>query len=143
MAERFLDQHLGHLLGQATHAVYKDFDEHVRRAGLSPSEWRVLAALHDAEPLTVGQLARQVRCQQPTATKLAQRMAEQGWVALLADEADQRCTRVGVTPAGRRLVKPLVAQARAHEAHMLRALGAGEKKVLRQLLSKLCKTTTN
>ena len=134
---RFVDGYLGYLLGQANHALYKDFDAHVRAAGLSSIEWRVLATLHDGEPLTVSQLAHEVLSKQPTITKLVQRMSEQGWLALHADAADQRRTLVSVTPAGRRLVKPLVEQAKQHEARMLKALGAAEKAALRKLLEKL------
>jgi DNA-binding MarR family transcriptional regulator len=134
---RFVDSYLGYLLGQANHALYKDFDAHVRAAGLSSIEWRVLAILHDSDPLTVSQLAHEVLAKQPTVTKLAQRMAEQGWLALRADANDQRCTLVGATAAGKRLVKPLVDEARQHEARMLRTLGATEKIALRKLLEKL------
>jgi DNA-binding MarR family transcriptional regulator len=134
---RFVDGYLGYLLGQANHALYKQFDGHVRAAGLTSIEWRVLATLHDGEPLTVSQLAHEVLSKQPTVTKLVQRMGEQGWLALQSDPADQRRTLVSVTPAGRRLVKPLVAQAREHEDRMLRSLGATEKAALRQLLAKL------
>jgi len=134
---RFVDRHLGYLLGQANYALYKDFDAHVRAAGLSSIEWRVLATLHDGAPLTVGQLAHEVLSKQPTVTKLVQRMADQGWVALCAHEGDQRCTLVAATPAGKRLIKPLVDQARQHETRMLRALGATEKVALRKLLEKL------
>lgn len=134
---RFVDGYLGYLLGQANHAVYKDFDQHVRAAGLSSIEWRVLATLHDSEPLTISQLAHEVLSKQPTVTKLVQRMCEQGWLRLEADPADQRRTLVAVTTAGRRLVRPLVEQARAYEADALRALGAGEKSALKNLLAKL------
>jgi DNA-binding MarR family transcriptional regulator len=134
---RFIDDYLGYLLGQANHALYKEFDAHVRAAGLSSIEWRVLATLHDAEPLPVSQLAHEILSKQPTVTKLAQRMADQGWVALLADPADQRRTLVSATPAGRRLVKPLVSKARAHEAARLGALAASEKAALKKLLTKI------
>lgn len=134
---RFVDGYLGYLLGQANHAVYKDFDQHVRAAGLSSIEWRVLATLHDSEPLTISQLAHEVLSKQPTVTKLVQRMCEQGWLRLEADPDDQRRTLVAVTTAGRRLVRPLVEQARAYEADALRALGAGEKSALKNLLAKL------
>ncbi|WBX99997.1 MarR family transcriptional regulator [Ramlibacter tataouinensis] len=137
MAARFVDNYLGYLLGQANHALYKDFDAQVRARGLSSIEWRVLATLHDGDPLTVSQLAHEVLSKQPTVTKLVQRMAEQGWLALQSDPADQRRTLVSATVAGRRLVRPLVEQAKAHEARLLRALGATEKKALRQLLEKL------
>jgi DNA-binding MarR family transcriptional regulator len=121
--QRFVDGYLGYLLGQANHALYKDFDARVRAAGLSSIEWRVLATLHDSEPLTVSQLAQDVLSKQPTVTKLVQRMAEQGWVALQACPTDQRRTLVAATAAGRRLVKPLVEEAKQHEARVLRVTG--------------------
>lgn len=140
--QRFVDTYLGYLLGQANHALYKDFDAHVRAAGLSSIEWRVLATLHDSEPLSVSQLAHEVLSKQPTVTKLVQRMAEQGWVTMQACPSDQRRTLVGATAAGRRLVKPLVEKARAHEAQLLKALGPTEKLALRKLLGKLTLATS-
>jgi DNA-binding MarR family transcriptional regulator len=137
MQTRFVDGYLGYLLGQANHALYKDFDAHVRAAGLTSIEWRVLATLHDGEPLTISQLAHEVLSKQPTVTKLVQRMGEQGWLSLQDDPRDQRRTLVCATPAGKRLVKPLVEEARQHEARMLRSLGATEKAALRRLLEKL------
>ncbi len=134
---RFVDGYLGYLLGQANHALYKDFDARVRAAGLTGIEWRVLATLHDSEPLTVGQLAQEVLSKQPTVTKLVQRMADQGWLALQACPSDQRRTLVVATAAGKRLVKPLVEEAKLHEARVLRSLGATEKVALRKLLEKL------
>ena len=138
---RFVDDYLGYLLGQANYALYKDFDAHVRAAGLRSIEWRVLAALHDSQPLTVSQLARQALSKQPTVTKLVQRMAEQGWLVLQADASDQRRTLVSATASGRRLVKPLVGEARQQEARLLRALGATEKLALKKLLEKLTQPT--
>ena len=134
---RFVDNYLGYLLGQANHALYKEFDAQVRARGLSSIEWRVLATLHDSEPLTVSELAQEVLSKQPTVTKLVQRMAEQGWVGLQADPGDQRRTLVVATAAGRRLVKPLVEAARRHDARILRPLGATEKVALRKLLEKI------
>lgn len=137
VSPRFVDSYLGYLLGQANHALYKDFDAHVRAAGLSSIEWRVLATLHDGGPLTVSRLADEVLAKQPTVTKLVQRMSEQGWVVLQADAADQRRTLVVATAAGKRLVRPLVEKARAHEASMLSTLAGSEKAALKKLLSKL------
>ena len=138
-AVRFVDDYLGYLLGQANHALYKEFDGHVRAAGLSSIEWRVLATLHDSAPLTISQLAHEVLSKQPTVTKLVQRMCEQGWLALQADAADQRRTLVTTTPAGKRLVRPLMEKARTHEAAMLQALPAAERAALKKLLSKLAR----
>ena len=135
--QRFVDGYLGYLLGQANHALYKDFDSQVRAAGLSMIEWRVLATLHDSPPLTVSQLAQEVLSKQPTVTKLVQRMADQDWLDLLADPMDQRRTLVTVSTAGRKLVRPLLDKARAHEAQMLRTLAVSEQAALKKLLAKL------
>jgi DNA-binding MarR family transcriptional regulator len=132
-----VDHYLGYLLGQANHALYREFDAHVRAAGLSSIEWRVLATLHDSQPLTVSQLAHEVLSKQPTVTKLVQRMNDQGWVKLQADPADQRRTLVAATAAGRRLVRPLVDKARAHESALLRTLAASEQAALKKLLVKI------
>ncbi len=134
---RFVNGYLGYLLGQANHALYKDFDAQVRAAGLTSVQWRVLATLYDSAALTVSQLALEVLSKQPTVTKLVQRMVEQQWVQLQADASDQRRTLVAATPAGRRLVKPLIEAAMQHEARMLHSLGATEKLALRKLLEKL------
>ncbi len=131
-----------YLLGQATHALYQGVDGHARAAGLSSIEWRVLSRLQDGEALTVSQLAHEVPAKQPTVTKLVQRMNEQGWVALQADATDQRRTLVRATAAGRRLARPLVERARAHEADLLRKLAAPEQAALRRLLSKLAGRAT-
>ncbi|WP_244618279.1 MarR family winged helix-turn-helix transcriptional regulator [Rhodoferax sediminis] len=136
-ARRFVDGYLGYLLGQANHAVYKDFDREVRAAGLSSIEWRVLATLHDSAPLAVSQLALEVLSKQPTVTKLVQRMSEQGWVRLAADPGDQRRTLVAITAAGQAVVKPLIEKAKQHEAQTLRVLNATETVALKKLLGKL------
>ncbi len=139
--DRFVHDHLGYLLVQANHALYKNFDSQVRAAGLSPIEWRVLATLQDGPPLTVSQLAHEVLSKQPTVTKLVQRMAEQGWVQLRADADDQRRTLVAATPMGRKLVRPLVQKARAHESDVLRHLGSAEQAALKKLLARLARAT--
>ena len=136
-AGRFVDGYLGYLLGQANHAVYKDFDREVRAAGLSSIEWRVLATLQDSAPLAVSQLALEVLSKQPTVTKLVQRMSEQGWVRLAADPVDQRRTLVAITAAGQAAVKPLINKAKQHETQTLRALSATETVALKKLLEKL------
>lgn len=134
---RFVDDYLGYLLGQASHALFKDFEAVVRAAGLSALEWRVLATLSGQPGLPVGQLAQEVLSQQPTVTKLVQRLAAQGWVALHSDPADQRRTLVVITPTGQKKANALIEQARQHEAHTLRGLSAAEIEKLKRQLRRL------
>ena len=140
---RFVGSYLGYLLGQASHAVYRDFESAIAAQGLTHIAWRVLAVLHDAAlvpeaaTLPIGQLARDVLAKQPTVTKLVQRMAEDGLVQLLADPADQRRTLVAATAEGRRVAATLIEQARAQETTLLSRWSAGEADTLKRHLQKL------
>lgn len=135
---RFTQDYLGYLLGQANHALFKDFDAHVREAGLGSLEWRVLAVLSGGEsPMSVGALAHEVLSLQPTVTKLLQRLQAQGWVALQDDPTDQRRTLVAITPAGRKKVAPLLRRAREHETRVLGDLSAAEVQRLKNQLRRL------
>jgi len=134
---RFTNDYLGYLLGQANHTLFKEFDAQVREAGVGSLEWRVLAVLHGESPMAVGRLAHEVLSQQPTVTKLLQRMVAQDWVALHGDPADQRRTLVSITPAGRKTVAPLLRRARAHEDAMLADLSAAEVERLKSQLRRL------
>ncbi len=136
-ASRFVDSHLGYLLGHADHALFKGFEPAVRAAGLTATEWRVLATLHDGAPRAVSSLAREVLSKQPTVTKLVQRMREQGWVALRTDPTDQRRTLVTITMRGQRIVEPLIEQAKNLEAPAVMSLDTTEIVALKRLLKKL------
>jgi len=137
---RFVDDYLGYLLGQANHALFKDFEAVVRDAGLGSLEWRVLATLSDQAPMPVGELAQEVLSQQPTVTKLLQRLSAQGWVQLTDDQQDQRRTLVAITAAGQIKVTPLMAQASAHEKQSLKGLSAAEIQRLKAQLRALTHT---
>jgi DNA-binding MarR family transcriptional regulator len=147
MPARFVDDYLSYLLARASYAVYKEFDAEVKAAGLSSLEWRVLATLASADGraqggnpgdgLTIGTLAREVLAQQPTLTKLIQRMSKSGLVERLADPDDARKTRVASTPAGRKLVAGLLARAKAHEAALLAQFKGDEVQALKKILHTL------
>jgi DNA-binding MarR family transcriptional regulator len=137
--QRFVDNYLGYLLGQANHALFKDFEAVVREAGLGSLEWRVLATLSGQAPMPVGQLAQEVLSQQPTVTKLVQRLAAQGWVELRDDPADQRRTLVQITATGQRLITPLIEQSREHEARVLADLDEADVRRLKRQLRQLAR----
>jgi DNA-binding MarR family transcriptional regulator len=136
----FIRDYLSYLLAQASFAIYREFDAKVRAAGLSSLEWRVLATLSDGEALTIGDLAAEVLAQQPTLTKLVDRMERAGLVERRTDPADLRRTLVFETERGRGRVVPLLAAAKAHERTVLASFPARDvaalKFILRSLSSK-------
>lgn len=139
-AERFVDSYLSYLLARASHTVYREFHAQVRAAGLSSLEWRLLATLSDGDGLTIGELAREILAQQPTLTKLVQRMKKAGWIQSSADPADARRTLVFETKQGRDTVAALLAEAKAHEDALLQGFSERDitalKKILRTLISR-------
>ena len=136
-SRRFVDDYLGYLLGQANHAMFKEFDATVRAAGLNSLEWRVLATLSDAAMMSVGELTHEVLSLQPTVTKLVQRLVGSGWLALHDDPNDQRRTLVAITSDGQRKVAPLIELARQQEARALAGLSAQDINRLKRQLRRL------
>lgn len=116
---RFIDEYLPYLLAQASHRISADFHLQVNAAGLSVTEWRVLASLMGSSGETIGSLARLAVTKQPTLSKVVQRMEVDGWVERISVRADRRQTQVCITAAGRRLVGRLCDQAMAHQREVL------------------------
>lgn len=119
MAGRFIDDYLLYLLARASHQASRQFHAEVKRAGLKVPEWRVLAALSGGDGLSVGDLARISLYQQPTLTKILDRMALEGWIRRQADAEDGRLVRIHICPKGRRITEGLLRRAKAHEAEIL------------------------
>lgn len=118
---RFVEDYLLALLAQASYAASAAFHARLKARGVAVPVWRVLATLHGAAEgapveVTVGQLGESCLMQQPTMSKLLDRMQADG---LLERARQGRQTRIALTPAGTALAESLVAEARAHEAALL------------------------
>ncbi|MBD8049600.1 MarR family winged helix-turn-helix transcriptional regulator [Limnohabitans radicicola] len=133
----FVDDYLAYLLARASHLISSEFHAVVEASGLSLMEWRVMASLSGKESLSVGELADIVLAKQPTVTKLVGRMAEAGWVRRVNAAHDKRQSLVSLTLAGQRKVKPLLAQARTHEAQVLKEIGNSDVTQLKRVLEHL------
>ena len=139
----FVGDYLLYLMARASHALSAEFHARLRRTGTSVPEWRVMATLSaldggEAGGETVGALAAACLMQQPTMTKLLDRMERAGLVARDADARDRRRVTVRLTATGRDRVAGLIAAARAHEAEAMARLGPlGHelKAALRRLLA--------
>jgi DNA-binding MarR family transcriptional regulator len=136
----FVDDYLAYLLARASHLISSEFHAVVEACGLSLMEWRVMASLSGKDALSVGELADIVLAKQPTVTKLVGRMEEAGWVKRCDAAHDKRQSLVSLTANGQRKVKPLLAQARAHEAQLMADIGSTELIQLKQVLEHLIET---
>lgn len=136
-APRFVDDYLLALLARASHAVSAEFHGRLKAQGIKVPVWRVLATLSDGQAMTVGTLAAACVMQQPTMTKLLDRMERDGLVRRRAGTADRRLVEVRLTARGSRAVAGLLDQARAHEAELLANQSRDEALAIRRLLRNL------
>jgi len=114
---RFVEDYLLYLLARASHVASAEFHARLKERGVPVPVWRVVATLHGAEDgETVGALAASCLMQQPTMTKLLDRMEQDG---LVARRREGRQTRILLTREGEALATDLIAEARTHEAALL------------------------
>src|SRR5690606_31267395 len=121
---RFVDRYLASVLALASHRISAEFHVKVKQAGLSVTEWRIMASLFESTGETVGELARLALTKQPTLSKVLPRLEAQGYITLRTARADRRQTLVKLTAKGNRLVSPLCGQAMAHQHQVLSKLDA-------------------
>lgn len=137
----FIADYLPYLLAHASHLISGQFHEQLREKGINVSIWRLLATLSDGDGMTIGALARIGLYNQPTTTKIVDRLEEGGLVERRQDEKDRRKSLVFITPKGRTMVEDLLEAAKSHEAQITSSYTPEEmatlKRVLRTLISRL------
>jgi len=136
-APAFIDDYLAYLLARASHLISAEFHVVVRRTRLPVLQWRVLATLADAQVSSIGEVADIVLVPQSTLTRVAARMVLAGLLLRAEDAQDRRITRVRLSAKGLKLAARLVAQARAHEAAVVDALGEADAATLKRILRRL------
>jgi DNA-binding MarR family transcriptional regulator len=133
-ATRFVDDYLLYLMARASHLISSEFHEQLRRRGVSVPVWRVLACLVGSEGETVTGLAEGCLLQQPTMTKLLDRMVRDGLVKRTQDSRDRRVVRVALTPRGEALALELTQAAKQHEVEVLGRHPEAEALAIKDLL---------
>ncbi len=134
---RFVDGYLAYLLAQASQRISAEFHLQVNAAGLSVTEWRVLASLEGSPGETIGTLAVLAITKQPTLSKVVQRMEAEGLVARTGVRADRRQTRVCITTKGTNLIAALCEQALQHQKAVLAPFGEEKAAMLIDMLEVL------
>ena len=126
------------LLARAAHVLLQGFAEELRKRGTSLPVWRVTAALLASPGQTVTGLAAVCLLQQPTMTKLLDRMVADGLVARAQDARDRRVLRIALTPEGKAKAAELAAAAERHEAEVLalHPQAEGIRAVLRDIIAR-------
>jgi DNA-binding MarR family transcriptional regulator len=81
-------------------------------ADLTLSQWRALVIASDSDGIRVGELAARLGIAVPSASRLVRRVEDRGLVTATRDDGDRRATIVRQTPAGKRVMRAVMARRR-------------------------------
>jgi DNA-binding MarR family transcriptional regulator len=85
----------------AVHRLVRSMRAALPANSLNFTQLLMLSQLIDVGPVRIGELARRVRCSQPTATTVVSGLEEIGLVQRIRDTSDGRAIRVSLTEQGR------------------------------------------
>ena len=87
-------------LRQLTRMTTREYDRHIREAGLKSTQYALLSYVVRLGPIRPGDLAREARMEASTLTRNLRPMVEHGWLTIGAGD-DARSRLVEATDAGR------------------------------------------
>jgi homoprotocatechuate degradation regulator HpaR len=89
----------------AREAVMAPIRPHLRRAGVTEQQWRVLRVLSDSGMLDAGAIANSALLYPPSVTRIVKDLLQRGLVAKQVNPDDARRVSISITAEGETLVK--------------------------------------
>jgi DNA-binding MarR family transcriptional regulator len=103
------DREFRDVLAQVSRTFKSASADAMRRLGVHIGQNFLLDELWRQDRLTAGELARRIGVEQPTITRMSQRMETAGLVTRVRDEHDRRVVRIALTEQGQALREQLPA----------------------------------
>jgi DNA-binding MarR family transcriptional regulator len=130
------DLGLADALTQLTFLVQGTLARHAAEHDLSMAQSRLLGILRDRRP-TMNELARMLELDKSSVTGLVDRAERRGLLQRTPSPDDRRSMHVSLTPAGRRLVRDVVADFDAEIAEVTECLSPTQRQQLSVLATKV------
>lgn len=109
--------------------------------GLTPTQWAVIAKLHELGECSQNLLGRETGMDTSTIKGVVTRLLSRNIIEILPDESDRRRVSICLTSEGQQLYGRYSGAALLVGEHTMSGLSEGEKRVFRDLLNKLVVTT--
>ncbi len=138
MPETFLHSYLPYVLRRTDLALSASFYSTLSERGVERSDWRVLAVLHQGEPMTMRDLTTTALSPQPTVSHSITRLEARGLVERVQSQTDRRVRLVRLTDEGTDLAASLIGEAQRHERKVLADAGVDDLTPVIAQLSDLC-----
>ncbi len=118
--DAFLPYQLSVLSAQVSHGfstLYK------KKFGITMPEWRVVAHLSHAGPVSVREIQQRVAMDKSKVSRAASRLEAAGYVSKRINEGDRRLVELELTEKGHAMINELAPTAKEYEARVLATLG--------------------
>jgi DNA-binding MarR family transcriptional regulator len=132
-----LTEHLAYLLAQANREIDRSLEASLAKEGTPVEHWRILKVLSDGNGRAMSELAESVLVNNPTLTRIIDRMVTDGLVYRVQDRQDRRKVLMFLSDRGRALCARLNQLAMNQEARILESLGTQSIGELKRLLDSL------
>lgn len=132
--DEFLPYRLSVLTNTVSRALARSYEE---RFGLSIPQWRVVAVLGRESDLSASEVVERTVMDKVTVSRAVASLLADGRIVRETDPEDRRRILLRLSPAGRSIYRRIVPLARTYERSLLRALDAGERAQLDDLLTRL------
>ncbi|MBK4216254.1 winged helix-turn-helix transcriptional regulator [Paracoccus caeni] len=123
-----LNDFLPYRLAVAASRVSRAFERrYMAEAGLSVSEWRVLAHLSQESEVSVREIQARVDMEKSKVSRAATRLEEQGLITKVVNQTDRRLVSLSLTQKGHEVMEKLIPLANRFNADLQRILGPESK----------------
>lgn len=102
--------------------------------GISPAQASMLASIEKLRRPSLGDLAVAEQVQPPSVTRLVRTMEAAGLITCSADLDDRRCTRVQLTPLGRKEIAAIRRRKTEFLERKLQSLSSGDRRKAEELV---------
>lgn len=109
-------------LRRAERAVGRLYGSEIRKSGIGPNQFTLLAVLSRLDEVTQGELAERLALDSTTLTRTLARLEDRGWIASRPGD-DRRERWVRLTPRGKRRLAAARPYWKAAQARLRKALG--------------------
>tara|TARA_R100000322_G_scaffold9788_8_gene6182 strand:+ start:6040 stop:6513 length:474 start_codon:yes stop_codon:yes gene_type:complete len=132
-----LERILPYLLNRTAFQLNQLLKSDLKPHGISISNWRVLAVLAVNGSVTMSDIASYAMIEQPTASRMVDRLVADGLVERRKGDADRRVRSLALTDRGRESYAAVRNLAFAHTARALGGLSEAECALLTDLLLRI------
>lgn len=135
--------HIGHRINILGRMLSKRLQEKITRAGISSSQWPVIARLLYCEELTQTEICSQLSIEAPAISKTIGNLEAAGWVRRYVDNADKREKKVTLTAKAKATMPTWLELIKEMEEEWLEGISDEDFEVFNSVLEQLLKTQKN